>query len=182
VRHPARWIALAVAAVVVVFGVVLAVNVGTDPTQGSQQSPFLGKTVPAFALPTLTGGKVSNVSTAGKSVIINFWNTWCTPCRQELPELKDFYRRHRAETDVVMVGIVRDAQESTTAIKAYVDDNGIQWTIALDPGDQAALDFATRGQPETLAVAPNGLVAASKYGPMSATELDAFLAAARNYG
>ena len=54
----------------------------------------------------------------------------------------------------------------------------MKWTVALDPGDQAALDFATRGQPETLAVSPSGVVAASKYGPMSVAELEQFLAAA----
>jgi cytochrome c biogenesis protein CcmG/thiol:disulfide interchange protein DsbE len=182
VKHPARWIALAFASVVVVFGVVLALNVGTDPQSESQQSPFLGKEVPSFNLPTLDGGKVSNVSTAGKAVIINFWNTWCTPCRQELPELQEFYDRHKTDTDFVMVGIVRDPQESTKAIRAYVNDHGMEWTLALDPGDRAALDFATRGQPETLAVSPQGVVAASKYGPMSAADLEGFLAAARAYG
>jgi cytochrome c biogenesis protein CcmG, thiol:disulfide interchange protein DsbE len=180
-KHPARWIALAVALVVVVFGVVLAVNVGNDPQADAQQSPFLGKAVPRFDLPTLGGGRVSNVSIAGKSVIINFWNTWCTPCQQELPQLEKFHAEHAADTDFVMIGIVRDPQESTKTIRAYVDDHGMQWTVALDPGDQAALDFATRGQPETLAVSPTGVVAASKYGPTSVNELEGFLAAARAY-
>jgi peroxiredoxin len=181
-KHPARWIALAVALVVVVFGVVLAVNVGNDPQADAQQSPFLGKSVPSFDLPTLEAGKVSNVTTAGKSVIINFWNTWCTPCVQELPELKHFYTQHQTDSDFVMIGIVRDPQESNQTIRAYVNDHGMKWTVALDPGNQAALDFATRGQPETLAVSPKGIVAASKYGPMSATDLEGFLTAARAYG
>jgi thiol-disulfide isomerase/thioredoxin len=182
VKHPARWAALVVALIVVVFGVVLAVNVGNDPQADAQQSPFLGKAVPTFSLPNLAGGKVSNVSTAGKSVIINFWNTWCTPCQQELPTLTKFYAAHQADTDFVMVGIVRDPQESNGTIRAYVNDHGMKWTVALDPGDQAALDFATRGQPETLAVSPKGIVAASKYGPMTSTDLEGFLAAARAYG
>ena len=101
-KHPARWVALTVALIVVVFGVVLAVNVGNDPQEDAQQSPFLGKQVPTFDLPTLAGAQVSNASTAGKSVIINFWNTWCTPCRQELPELKKFYAEHANDPDFVM--------------------------------------------------------------------------------
>jgi cytochrome c biogenesis protein CcmG/thiol:disulfide interchange protein DsbE len=182
VKHRARWIALAVALVVVGFGVVLAVNVGNDPQKDAQRSPFLGKQVPNFDLATLTGGRVSNVSTTGKSVIINFWNTWCTPCRQELPQLKEFYAQHASDPDVVMVGIVRDPQEGDKAIRAYVKAEGMQWTVALDPHDQAALDFATRGQPETIAVSPSGVVAASQYGPMSTANLERFLAAARAYG
>jgi thiol-disulfide isomerase/thioredoxin len=182
VKHPARWIALGVAVVVIVFGVVLAVTVSSDPQSEDQQSPFLGKAVPAFDLPTLTGGKVSNESVAGKTVIINFWNTWCTPCKQELPALKAFYEQHKDDSDVVMIGIVRDPQESNEAIKAYVGGNNMGWTIALDPGDQAALDFATRGQPETIAVSPSGTVAASFYGPLGTNTLEKFLAVARNYG
>jgi cytochrome c biogenesis protein CcmG/thiol:disulfide interchange protein DsbE len=179
VRHPARWIALAVAAIVVVFGVVLAVNVGTDPQSDAQHSPFVGKQVPAFDLATIAGGKVSNVSTAGKTVIINFWNTWCTPCRQELPQLKEFYAQHANDPDFVMVGIVRDPQESNPVIRAYVKDEGMGWTVAFDPGSQAALDFATRGQPETLAVSPSGMVVASQYGPMKVKDLERALAVAR---
>ena len=181
-KHPARWIALTVAAIVVVFAVVLAVSIGNDPQEDAQHSPFVGKPVPAFDLPTLTGTKVSNVSIAGKSVIINFWNTWCTPCRQELPALKKFYAEHASDTDFVMIGIVRDPQESNRAIRAYVEDHGMHWQIALDPGAQAALDFATRGQPETLAVSPSGMVAASQYGPMSVDQMDQILAVARATG
>jgi cytochrome c biogenesis protein CcmG/thiol:disulfide interchange protein DsbE len=182
VKHPARFIALAVAVVVVVFGVVLAVTVSSDPASEDQASPFLGKTIPAFDLPTLTGGQVSNASVAGKTVIINFWNTWCTPCQQELPALKAFYEQHKDDADVVMIGIVRDPQETTKAIKAYAAKNGMDWTVALDPGNRAALDFATRGQPETLAVSPSGKVAASFYGPLRTSTLERFLAAGRNYG
>jgi thiol-disulfide isomerase/thioredoxin len=182
VKHPARWIALAVAVVVVVFGVVLAVNVGTDPQAAEQQSPFLGKPAPSFDLPTLIAGRVSNTSTAGKSVIVNFWNTWCTPCRQELPQLQKFYAQHATDSDFVMIGIVRDPQESNQAIRAYAAEQGMDWTIALDPGERAALDFATRGQPETLAISPSGVIVASQYGPMTAATLETFLRAARESG
>ena len=181
-KRPARWIALSVAIVVVVLGVVLALNVGADPAQDAKQSPFLGKQVPAFNLPQLTGGAISKQSIAGKSVIINFWNTWCVPCVQELPELRAFYAEHATDPDFVMIGIVRDQQYSDDTVRAYVKKNGMDWTVAFDPGSQAALDFATRGQPETIAVSPQGVVAASKYGPMSNADLEKFLAAARNYG
>jgi len=186
VRHPARWAAAAVAFVVVVLGVVLAVNVGSgDSTTGSQQSPFLGKQVPTFDIPVLSGGtgpRVSNDTTAGKTVIVNFWNTWCIPCRQELPAFQQFFQRHQSDTDLVIVGILRDPQESTGTVRAYVTRNGMDWTIASDPGDKAALAFGTRGQPETVAVSPSGVVVASKYGPMTLSDLEQFLAAGRSSG
>jgi cytochrome c biogenesis protein CcmG, thiol:disulfide interchange protein DsbE len=177
VKHPARIAALAVAVVVVVFGIVLALTVGSDPDQDAKQSHLVGKAAPAFDLPNLASGRVTLADIAGKSAIVNFWNHWCIPCQQEAPALEQFYAEHKDDPDFAMVGIVRD--DTTGDVKAYVKKNGIGWTIALDPGSVAALDFGTRGQPETYAISPSGVVAAAKYGAMSDKELELFLAAAR---
>jgi cytochrome c biogenesis protein CcmG, thiol:disulfide interchange protein DsbE len=177
VKHPARIAALAVALVVVVFGVVLALNVGSDPQEDAQQSHLVGKAAPAIDLPDLTGGRVTLADVAGKSAIVNFWNSWCTPCQEEEPALKRFYAAHKDDPDFAMIGIVRN--DETDTVKAYVKQNGIEWTVALDPKNVAALDFGTRGQPETYAISPSGVVAAAKYGAMSPKELELFLTAAR---
>ena len=176
-KHPARIAALAVALVVVVFAVVLALNVGSDPQADAKQSRLVGKAAPAFDLPNLAGGRVTLADVAGKSAIVNFWNHWCIPCQQEAPALDAFYAAHRDDPDFAMIGIVRD--DTTGDVRAYVTKQGVGWTIALDPGSVAALDFGTRGQPETYAISPSGVVAAAKYGPMSTRELELFLAAAR---
>ena len=135
-KHPARWIALGVAAVVVVLGVILALNVGNDPQLESKNNRLLGRDAPAFNLPTLTASRVTRDELAGKAVIVNFWNTWCIPCQQELPALKAFYQAHANDPDFAMVGIVRDAQKSKSGIADYVRKQGMDWTIALDPESQ----------------------------------------------
>ncbi|HEY3671017.1 MAG TPA: TlpA disulfide reductase family protein [Acidimicrobiia bacterium] len=176
-KHPARIAALAVALVVIVFGVVLALNVGSDPQEDAKQSHLVGKAAPGIDLPNLAGGRVTLADVAGKSAIVNFWNSWCTPCQQEEPALQAFYAEHKDDPDFAMIGIVRN--DETDTVKAYVKKNGIEWQVALDPGSVAALDFGTRGQPETYAISPSGVVAAAKFGPMSSKELEFFLAAAR---
>ena len=176
-KHPARLAAVGVAVVVVVFGVVLALNVGGDPQEDAKQSHLVGKAVPSFDLPNLAGGRVKLADIAGKSAIVNFWNTWCAPCIEEEPRLKQFYEDHKDDPDFVMIGIVR--RDETGDVRAYVKDHGVDYTVALDPGNVAALDFGTRGQPETYAISPSGVVAAAKMGPMSSKELELFLAAAR---
>ena len=98
-KHPARVAALAVALVVIVFGVVLALNVGSDPQEDAQQSHLVGKAAPAFDLPNLAGGRVTLADVAGKSAIVNFWNSWCTPCNEEEPLLQRFYDAHKADPD-----------------------------------------------------------------------------------
>jgi cytochrome c biogenesis protein CcmG/thiol:disulfide interchange protein DsbE len=180
VRHVARWSALGVAIVVVVFGVILALNVGSDPQADAQKNQLLGKPAPVLSLESLDGQPFTSADLAGKTVIVNFWNTWCIPCQEELPALKQFYADHKSDGDVAMVGIVR--RDDTKTVKQFVSGEGIGWTIALDPTKAAALDFGTRGQPETFAISPSGQIVAFKAGPMSRAELEQFLDAGRVSG
>ena len=133
-RHPARWIAASVAAVVVVLGVVLALNVGSDPAEEAQKSPLLDKAVPRFELATLDGSTVSSESLAGKAVIVNFWNTWCTPCRAELPALAEYAARADA---VPVVGV--DVQDDPRSALALLRELGVTLPSVTDP------DGALRG-------------------------------------
>jgi cytochrome c biogenesis protein CcmG, thiol:disulfide interchange protein DsbE len=180
VKHVARWAALGVAVIVVVFGVVLALNVGSDPQADAQKNQLLGKDAPDFHVTTLDGQPLTLADVAGKTLIVNFWNTWCIPCQEELPTLKAFYADHKDDADFVLLGIVR--RDDTKTVKEFVGAEDIGWTVALDPSKEAALDFGTRGQPETFAVSPSGQIVAFKAGPMSHTDLEQFLGVARASG
>jgi cytochrome c biogenesis protein CcmG/thiol:disulfide interchange protein DsbE len=173
---------LSVGALVVVLTVVLALSVGRDPEADTRSSRLLGTSAPSFDLPTLTGPaltgpRVTSAALLGRSVIVNFWNTWCIPCRQEHTALQTFYRRHRDDSDFVMIGIVRD--DKTSAVRSYVQSQQVEWVVALDPGAKAALEFGTRGQPETYAISPSGQIVGAEFGPMTLGGLEAMLARAR---
>jgi cytochrome c biogenesis protein CcmG/thiol:disulfide interchange protein DsbE len=137
----------------------------------------LGDPVPAFSVKTLDGAAFTQRDLAGRAVIVNFWNTWCQPCQEELPALKAFYERHANEPDFVMLGIVRSDTEG--AARAYVEQEGMGWVIATDPDAVAALAFGTRGQPETYAITPDGLIVASQYAPARVKDLETMLELAR---
>jgi cytochrome c biogenesis protein CcmG/thiol:disulfide interchange protein DsbE len=168
---------LGVAVVVIAFAVVLATQVGSDPRSDSNVSQLLGDPVPDFSVTTLEGAELTQQDLAGRAVIVNFWNTWCIPCEQELPALKAFYARHASEPDFVMLGIVRSDTES--AARAYAKREGMDWVIAVDPDAVAALAFGTRGQPETYAITPDGVIVASLYAPARVRDLETMLAIAR---
>ena len=176
-RHPVRWIAIATAMTTAALSVAIAFNVGTDPLADSKRSHLLGQNAPKFDLPALDKGRTRLADLRGKVVIINFWNSWCIPCRQEHPNLVRFYEQHAADPDFAMVGIVRDDTES--AIRRYVKEEGVPYIVAFDPGSRAALEFGTRGQPETYAISPDGVIAGSKWGPSTVSDLETMLAAAR---
>lgn len=176
-NHPTRWIAAAVAVVVALVAVVLATQVGGDPQADATKSQLVGEPVPSFSLRTLDDERLSVSDLAGKAVLVNFWNTWCVPCKEELPALRSFARAHGEEPDFELIGIVRD--DSERAVKAYEPGRDIDWTIGMDPGARAALAFGTRGQPETFAITPAGVIAGAQIGPSTRDDLETLLAAAR---
>ena len=138
---------------------------------------LLGDPVPALSLTTLDGDTIELADLSGKAVIVNFWNSWCIPCKDEEPALRSFYAAHADEDDFMMVGIVRDDSEG--AIRRWVRDYGTAWPVAMDPGARAAVDFGTTGQPETYAIAPGGVVVAKHLGQASTDDLENLLALAR---
>ena len=170
-----RWIAIIGGAIVLLFSVVLAATIDVDPNDHGARA--VGRPVPTFDLPTVDGGRVSSRGLAGEAYIVNFWNSWCVPCREEHPALDAFYRRHATDPDFAMVGIVRDDTDS--AVRSYVAATNMRWTIAFDPKGEASLGFGTYGQPETYAISPSGLVVAGKIGPSTVAVLEAMLAEAR---
>jgi cytochrome c biogenesis protein CcmG/thiol:disulfide interchange protein DsbE len=172
-----RWIALGALVVVAALGVVLALTVDSDPQAETRKSRLVDKEAPALDLTTLDGDQLSSGDLAGRVVLINFWNSWCIPCRQEHHNLVEFYNRHKDDPDFVMVGIVREDTEA--AVREYVDEEGVPYPVAMDPGGEAALAWGTRGQPETFTITPDGIVAASLLAPASVDDLEAMLAAAR---
>lgn len=173
-----RWIALGVGLVIVAVGVAFASQVGDEPAANAP-SPLLGEEAPEFDLPLLDGSgeTIDTESLLGSVVIVNFWNSWCLPCREEEPDLKAFWESHADDSDLVMLGILRD--DTVTAGRRWADDRELSWTLVEDPGGRAALGFATRGQPETYAITPDGIVVASQLGPVTVEHLETMLAAAR---
>jgi cytochrome c biogenesis protein CcmG/thiol:disulfide interchange protein DsbE len=173
-----RWIALAVAVVLVAFGVVLAVQHRKEASVPRLVQEH--KSAPSFDLTTLDGKAVGARGLAGKTYVVNFWNSWCIPCRQEQGALRSFYAAHRSEPDFGMVGIVRDDTEGP--IRSYVGANNVTWPVAFDPNGTAGLGFGTTGQPETYVISPTGVAACGGIGPVNDAELESWLRIVRAGG
>ena len=153
-------------AALLIFSVVLARAMGT-PTQ--VRSPLLGRLAPTFDLAGLDGGRVSSADLAGRLYVVNFWASWCVPCREEAPVLRDFAARHSDGT-VELVGVL--FADTLPAARAFAKEFHLSYPQLEDPTGRTAVDYGVRGVPETFVVDGRGVVMASLIGALSPGRLD----------
>jgi len=167
-----RWVALTAAVVAVIAFTVVAWNrFGSDPSL--VRSPLIGKPAPEFTLPGLDGGMVRSADFAGRAYVVNFWASWCVPCREEAEHLESFSRRWAAE-GVGIVGIVYN--DTASEARQFRDEFDLTYPEALDPDGTAAIDFGVFGVPETYVIDRRGVVMAKLIGGVGPTTLDEVLA------
>jgi cytochrome c biogenesis protein CcmG, thiol:disulfide interchange protein DsbE len=174
----ARWLAVAAVTSVVATGGVLGARFGSDPTLVA--SPLVGKPAPRATLPLLDGdGRVSLQALRGQVVVVNFWASWCAPCRAEHPDLVAAAAAYRG-AGVRFVGVVY--QDTPQAARRFLQElgRGQGYLYVTDPGSRAAIDFGVFGIPETFFIDRRGTVAAKVTGkssfPLLADTLDQVLA------
>jgi cytochrome c biogenesis protein CcmG/thiol:disulfide interchange protein DsbE len=171
-RRWVRWSAIVVAlAVVVGWAIVAGRGLTRDPT--TVDSPLIGKPAPAFSLPGLDGTEVASEAYAGRVTVVNFWASWCVPCREEAARLQEFWER-RGPQGVEMIGIVYQDDEGSA--RDFRDEFGLTFPQATDPGGRTALDFGVFGIPETFVIDERGVVMARLIGAVGPDTLDQVLA------
>ena len=168
---------LAGGAMLALFGGSAVAASRIDKHDDYRGTPLLGHLAPTETMTTIDGQDINLADFAGRSVIVNFWNTWCAPCRDEVPALETFWSRHSNDSDAALVGVVRD--DTADAVRDWVNKRRWDWTIALDPDSRTALAFGTLGQPETFAITPDRLVVGRRIGAASIDDLEQLLAMAR---
>ena len=146
-------ISVVMAVLLAAFVLVLATR--EPATNRKAHSPLVGKVAPALAGDTLDGDSFDIDDHPGRWVVVNFFATWCVPCRTEHPQLDAFDRTHRDLGDAVLVSVVYD--DKSEDVRDYFADNGGDWPVVLDNGG-TAVRYGVSGVPETYLVAPDGRV------------------------
>ena len=117
---------------------------------------------PQFTLPTLEGGKVSLKDFRGKLLMLNFWASWCIPCREEMPAMERLYQRHK-ELGFVILGVnVKDNKKSALS---FVRKLNITFPIGFDPDGEVGLLYGAWGLPTTYLIDTKGIALARAWGP-----------------
>ncbi|MDU4960600.1 MAG: TlpA disulfide reductase family protein [Sporomusaceae bacterium] len=136
-------------------------------SQLAQPGFTVGKAAPALALTALDGSSFS-IDRTGGILVLNFWASWCPPCREEMPELERFAASHKQDIRFAAVNL----QESPETVRDYLTRHQYSMPVLLDPDGKAAAAFGIRAIPTTLVIDAGGVIRFRKSGPVSAAELE----------
>lgn len=146
----------------VLFAVLLVVA-------GRLRAPALDGKAPDFALTALDGTVYHLEELAGQTVVLNFWATWCGPCRLEMPMLSRWVHAH---PDVLMLGVAVD--DTVGPVRAFVRERDLPYPIVFDDARVQAAYGVTR-LPTTVVIGPDGRVSGAHSGVVLGPELDLLL-------
>lgn len=148
------------------FGTV-ALPAALNPT-GKSPSAADGRAAPDFLLRTIQGNPLRLSDLQGKPVIVNFWATWCTTCRDETPDLISLYQQNK-EAGLVLLGV--DLREADGPVQEFANEFGISYPVVMDRDGQVAgtwhIGGPTNGVPATYFIDRTGVVRLVVFGPLT---------------
>jgi len=146
---------------------------GSKPDPGAVLA--VGQPAPNFTLKTLQGEDVSLSDLRGQAVLLNFWASWCPPCRLEMPELIRAYETHRAH-GLVVLGINVTSQDTLTEARAFAEEFEVSYPTLLDKTGEVTEElYSVRGLPTSIFINREGLVTRIQLGAMSGQQIEEFV-------
>ena len=149
---------------------------------GAQKAEYetrtsVGQPLPAFTVTDSAGKTFDTAAMKGRVMVVNFWATWCGPCRSEIPRLeKEIWEAHKAD-GLIVIGISRG--EQMDLVKGFVAKNGMTYQIAVDPDRKIYDRFASAGIPRSYVVGRDGKITFQSLG-YQAQEFDQLKAAVQH--
>jgi cytochrome c biogenesis protein CcmG/thiol:disulfide interchange protein DsbE len=135
-----------------------------NPT-GEDPAARAGHAAPNFKLAATENRTLSLVDYRGKYVLLNFWASWCPPCRNETPDLQSFYE-HNAGTNFALLGV--NQQERPEAARAFLDEFGVTYAVALDRSGEVSQAYGVgRGMPVSFLLNPDGVIEKVYFGALT---------------
>ncbi|GIV70276.1 TlpA family protein disulfide reductase [Caldilinea sp.] len=134
-----------------------------DNSSSLAPQPAVGRPAPDFALPTLDGGEFRLSDYRGKPVVLNFWATWCGPCRRELPAIQ----RAAEHYDGLVVFAAIDQAEPIERVQRFVEEVGLTVIVPLDGEQLVGERYGVRGLPTTYFIDETGVIRSIWMGEMN---------------
>jgi len=132
-------------------------------------APEVGSLAPEFTLKDLQGQEVKLSSLRGHTVLINFWATWCPPCRTEMPDLDAFYQDNQ-QRGIVVLAI--NMHEDKDVVDRFVHSTGVTLPVLIDADGAAATAYNVNYLPTSFFVDPNGIIREMHIGAMNRSTME----------
>jgi len=117
---------------------------------------------PDFALEDLEGNTVSLADSQGQVRLLDFWATWCAPCREEIPMLNELHETYRS--DGLLIVAISDVNEDASVVQPFVDDHGVLYPNLVG-SEQVAMDYEVLGLPTAFLIDGDGRIVETFFGP-----------------
>ncbi|WP_050614904.1 peroxiredoxin family protein [Bacillus testis] len=155
---------------ILVFLIALAIIQALDHKEAAQQEslPGLAKGVvaPAFTLKNLNKKEIALESYRGKKVILNFWATWCPPCKDEMPDLQKFYQKFNEDVEIIAIN-----NDPYNDVAGFAKQYGLTFPIVLEDRTQVTETYQVAAFPSTYFIDEKGLITYKHIGQISYSEL-----------
>lgn len=132
-----------------------------EPLEADSTAPQEGAPAPNFVMATLDGQQVSLSDLKGKVVVLNFWATWCGPCRDEMPLFQEAANQH-AEDGLVVIAV--NVREGASTVRLFVEKLKLRYTIGMDEKGAVAGRYRVRSFPTTYFVGRDGAIEGRRVG------------------
>ena len=136
-------------------------------TETADPTAVGNRIAPDFELPDLSGQTVSLAASAGRVRLIDFWATWCPPCREEIPMLNELHHAYKDEG----LTILAISDEKADVVQAFADEVGMDYTNLIDPGEVSE-NYRVLGLPTAFLVDRDGRIVDYYMGPKSRKHLE----------
>jgi len=130
-------------------------NFKTETLSGA--APYLASKAPNFKLKSLDGSEVSLTQFRGKKIILNFWASWCTPCKIEMPHFQAFWDKYRNAGDVVIISVA-GSESDESVIRAFAAESNIDFIICMDNDDDLFNRYSIVSIPKTFFIDKSGVI------------------------
>ena len=136
-----------------------------SPTEATDTQPTepVDYSAPDFTMLDTDGNEVTLASFFGKPIVLNFWASWCGPCKSEMPEIQKFYDQYGQEVHFLLVSVDDDVDTA----KAFIEDNGYTFPVYFDTTSMGAYTYGASSIPLTFFIDAEGNLAAYYMGAMS---------------
>ncbi|GKV57920.1 hypothetical protein NCCP2222_38670 [Sporosarcina sp. NCCP-2222] len=140
------------------------VSIATDGETGLGQ----GDLAPNFSLETLDGTVIKLSDLKGKKVILNFWASWCPPCKAEMPHMQNYYKNYSEEdnVEIVAVNLTTGEKLGLKGVEDFIDSYGLTFPIPLDKEGDVMDQYQAYTMPTTYMIQTDGTIAQKIIGPM----------------